>query len=106
MDTAVARDLLRGGALHLLSEFQLSYNMIINMLRLEDKRPSDIVKLSFKQFLCERSIPNLQEKEKQLEEDIANCSIENEEKLEKYLRIQKQLLDLKVSGFISFGYWC
>lgn len=96
MDTTVCRDLLRGGALHLLSEFRLSYNMIINMLRLEDKKPSDVIKLSYRQFLCERSIPQLQEKARKLEEDIAACIVENEDQVAHYLKCRKQLKDLKV----------
>lgn len=80
--------------------------MIINMLRLEDRRPSDIVKLSFKQFLCERSIPKLQEKERLLETEIANCCIENEEMMEKYLKGQKQLGDLRVFVWILLGQEC
>ncbi|GMH32302.1 hypothetical protein BSKO_00136 [Bryopsis sp. KO-2023] len=95
MDTAVCRDLLRGGALPLLSEFRLSYNMIINMMRLEDKKPSDIIKLSFRQFLCERSIPKLQEKAKELKEQIDSIQIEDEEKVAKYLKWKKQRKDLK-----------
>lgn len=39
------------------STFHLSYNMVLNMLRLEGVEPESIIKRSFLQFQAQRALP-------------------------------------------------
>lgn len=59
MDTEVCKSILSGKSDHLFSSFRLSYNMIVNLMRIEGLTPDFIVKQSFRQFQSEVSIPEL-----------------------------------------------
>ena len=39
------------------STFHLGYNMLLNMMRIEDIHPEDIIMKSFHQFQNERELP-------------------------------------------------
>jgi ATP-dependent RNA helicase DOB1 len=61
MDIDVCRNMLSGKADPLLSSFRLSYNMIVNLIRLDDYNADSLIKKSFKQFQCEANVPILTE---------------------------------------------
>ena len=50
MDQEVAKSMLKGKTDYLNSSFRLSYNMLINSLRMEDTDPEFIIRKSFHQF--------------------------------------------------------
>lgn len=72
MDPTVAKTMMSGKADPLMSSFHLSYNMILNLLRLETIHPDYLMSRSFLQFQtdCERPALEaaLKERQKELEE--------------------------------------
>ncbi|EPY37606.1 ATP-dependent RNA helicase DOB1 [Angomonas deanei] len=95
IDEAVEPDTLKrvtgGGADVLLSSFHLTYNMVLNLLRVEDVDPEFMMKRSFAQFQRLRDKPALEEKKKLLTEAVDRIQVENEEVFSQYLRC-KQLI--------------
>lgn len=58
----VCRAMLTGGADNLTSAFHLSYNMILNLLRVEDVSPEYLLDRSFFQFQNNASVPALEKR--------------------------------------------
>ena len=54
-----AKAILKGKSDPLYSSFHLGYNMLLNMMRIEDIHPEDIIMHSFHQFQQERMCPQL-----------------------------------------------
>jgi len=50
LEPDVAKQILRGKSDALYSSFHLGYNMLLNMMRVEDILPEDIIMESFHQF--------------------------------------------------------
>lgn len=59
LDNDICRGMLSGISDALYSSFRLSYNMIVNLMRIEGLKPDFIVKQSFRQFQSEDNIPNI-----------------------------------------------
>ena len=57
MDPAVAKDMVKGAADPLHSEFRLSGPMLLNLTRLESWSPDTLLMRSFRQFQAERNAP-------------------------------------------------
>ena len=62
LEPDVAKQILKGKSDPLYSSFHLGYNMLLNMMRIEDIRPEDIIMKSFHQFQSERILPEIKEK--------------------------------------------
>ncbi|EPY21465.1 ATP-dependent RNA helicase DOB1 [Strigomonas culicis] len=90
VDEAVEPDTLKqvtsGGADVLLSSFHLTYNMVLNLLRVEDVDPEFMMKRSFAQFQRLKDKPILEEKRDVLEKRINSISVEKEEVFRQYIR--------------------
>jgi antiviral helicase SKI2 len=54
------RRLTTGKAARLESKFRLTYNMILNLLRVEDLRVEDMIRRSFAEFHAQRALPDQQ----------------------------------------------
>lgn len=61
LEPDVAKQILKGQSDSLYSSFHLGYNMLLNMMRIEDIRPEDIIMQSFHQFQSERLLPEMRE---------------------------------------------
>jgi len=61
MEPQVAKGILYGQADPLFSTFHLGYNMLLNLLRVEDANPEYMIKQSFHQFQNEQAAPGLEE---------------------------------------------
>lgn len=61
MNPAVGRNLVKGAADQLNSAFHLTYNMVLNLLRVEEINPEYMLERSFFQFQQYASIPQLVE---------------------------------------------
>jgi len=94
LDPATAKDMLRGAPDTLYSEFHLTYAMLLNMLKVEDASPEELMKRSYRQFQAERALPGLEEKLAALEAEKEAVQIDEEESVEQYssLQMQKQKL--------------
>ena len=94
MTPAVARNLLMGAADHLNSAFHLTYNMVLNLLRVEEINPEFMMERSFHQFQNYSNIPKLYQEVKDLEKKVALCTIEDEAEVASYFRLRDQLTNL------------
>lgn len=59
MSTAVGKDIVQGSADPINSAFHLTYNMVLNLLRVEEINPEYMLERSFFQFQNQASIPDL-----------------------------------------------
>jgi ATP-dependent RNA helicase DOB1 len=60
MDTSIAKGVLLGLPDPLNSAFHLTYNMVLNLLRVEEINPEFVLERSFYQFQNNSSIPSLE----------------------------------------------
>ncbi|CAM9721618.1 unnamed protein product [Chrysoparadoxa australica] len=95
MDPAVAKDILYGDADALYSSYHISYNMLLNMLRVEGTDPEFLVKSSFHQFQQEQAAPALENEAYELEQEAAGIEVQDEEEVIEYYGVEQQLKKTK-----------
>jgi len=95
MEPAVAKGMVKGQADRLTSSFWIGYSMLLNMLRVEDIDPENLLKRSFHQYQQEAFIPQLVAKCDSLEEEMSKMFIRDESNVIEYSSIKSQLNKLK-----------
>ena len=90
IDKNECEKIIKGKSAPLISSFQLSYNQLANLIRIEGLEPSHILSQSFRQFQKEKSVPILKTKLAKLYNDYLSKNFENEEKENEV----KQLYDI------------
>ena len=60
MEPDVAKGMIYGASDPLYSSYHVSYNMVLNMLRVEDADPENLLKSSFYQYQREKCVPELE----------------------------------------------
>ncbi|XP_053724752.1 exosome RNA helicase MTR4 [Synchiropus splendidus] len=108
MSPAVGKQLLKGSADPLNSAFHLTYNMVLNLLRVEDINPEYMLEKSFFQFQHYRALPGVVEKIEKLEQQYNAIVIPNEESVVTYFKIRQQLAKLgkEIQEFIHKPKYC
>lgn len=71
----VIKHILTGQADPLYSSFHLGYNMLLNLLRVENANPEYMISRSFYQYQNEMVAPQLQEQVKLLEKQIESIHV-------------------------------
>uniref|UniRef100_A0A673N5N9 RNA helicase n=1 Tax=Sinocyclocheilus rhinocerous TaxID=307959 RepID=A0A673N5N9_9TELE len=101
-------NVLTGSADPLNSAFHLTYNMVLNLLRVEEINPEYMLEKSFYQFQHYRAVPGVVEKMKKLEEEYNAIRIPNEESVVTYYKIRQQLAKLgkEIEEFIHKPRYC
>ncbi|KAF9929251.1 ATP-dependent RNA helicase mtr4 [Mortierella alpina] len=94
MEPSIAKGMVLGTADPLDSAFHLSYNMILNMLRVEGVTPEFIMEKSFFQFQNSVHIPQMRRELARLMLDKTACKVQDEETIESYHNIRLQLESL------------
>jgi ATP-dependent RNA helicase DOB1 len=101
MEPQVARGMLKGHADALNSSFHLSYNMLLNLLRVEGCDPEALISRSFHQFQHDHHVPQLQQqlatlqtRTEQLQQALQLSEAEQGQ-LEEYHLLRSQLEQLK-----------
>lgn len=94
MSPSVGKDLIKGKPDVLNSAFHLTYNMVLNLLRVDDVNPEYMLQHSFHQFQQYSKVPELIEKERSLQQKIDSVEIKDENKLNDYFNIKNQLTTL------------
>ncbi|XP_064604506.1 LOW QUALITY PROTEIN: exosome RNA helicase MTR4-like [Liolophura sinensis] len=94
MSPSAGKLIVKGKADALNSAFHLTYNMVLNLLRVEEINPEYMLERSFFQFQNYAAIPELYEKLKELEEKYNSLSIPNEDNVSSYYKIRQQLDNL------------
>ncbi|KAL8003220.1 putative Helicase superfamily, ATP-binding domain, ATP-dependent RNA helicase Ski2 [Plasmopara halstedii] len=95
MEPQVAKGILYGQADPLFSTFHLGYNMLLNLMRVEDADPEYMIKQSFHQFQSEQSAPALEEALARVKEERDQIVIKNEEEVAQYYYLSRTLVRLK-----------
>uniref|UniRef100_T1IR20 Exosome RNA helicase MTR4 n=1 Tax=Strigamia maritima TaxID=126957 RepID=T1IR20_STRMM len=94
MSPAVGKNLVKGQADPINSAFHLTYNMVLNLLRVEEINPEYMLERSFFQFQHYSSIPSLYEKMDKIQNKLDSIQIENEAAVTKYHEINKKMKEL------------
>eukprot|EP00063_Salmo_salar_P019360 XP_013994195.1 PREDICTED: superkiller viralicidic activity 2-like 2 isoform X2 [Salmo salar] len=108
MSPAVGKQLLKGSADPLNSAFHLTYNMVLNLLRVEEINPEYMLEKSFYQFQHYRAVPGVVEKMGKLETMYNAIEIPNEESVVTYYKIRQQLAKLgkEIEEFVHKPKYC
>ncbi|XP_019598695.1 exosome RNA helicase MTR4 [Rhinolophus sinicus] len=108
MSPTIGKQLLKGSADPLNSAFHLTYNMVLNLLRVEEINPEYMLEKSFYQFQHYRAIPAVVEKVKNSEQQYNKIVIPNEESVVIYYKIRQQLAKLgkEIEEYIHKPKYC
>lgn len=95
MDPTVCKDILYGAPDPLNSSYRISYNMLLNLMRVEDVDPEYLLRASFHQFQREQDAPGLIAQAESLETEanyIVLGSSDVEELVSQYFGMDHQLI--------------
>ena len=98
IDQDICEKIIKGKSAPLISSFQLSYNQLANLMRLEGLEPDHILSQSFRQFQKEKSIPILRMKLAKLYNEYLLNGFnddEKEAKIKEIYEIEETLKKLK-----------
>lgn len=91
MEPTVAKGMVKGEADRLDSAFHLSYNMILNLLRVEGISPEFMLERCFFQFQNGAKVPALEKEQQSLQEQLDELKVEDEATIKEYYDIRQQL---------------
>ncbi|KAL5016577.1 hypothetical protein ScPMuIL_006166 [Solemya velum] len=94
MSPSAGKLILKGQPDPLNSAFHLTYNMVLNLLRVEEINPEYMLERSFYQFQNYSAIPELCERLKSTEGEYNKMKIPSEELVASYYKIRQQLENL------------
>nr|CAB3266089.1 superkiller viralicidic activity 2-like 2 [Phallusia mammillata] len=108
LSPSVGKALVKGSPDPLDSAFRLTYNMVLNLLRVEEINPEYMLEKSFYQFQHYTAIPEKIEKVAALEKQYATLKIKDEDESMTYYRIRQQLnkLGMQLEEFIHMPKYC
>ncbi|XP_019862993.1 PREDICTED: superkiller viralicidic activity 2-like 2, partial [Amphimedon queenslandica] len=108
MDSTIGKTLLKGQPDPLNSAFHLTYNMVLNLLRVEEINPEYMLERSFYQFQNNSTIPDLEEKVKVLEKKRDALVIEDEDNVTSYYKMRDHIskLSMQMQRFIVKPTYC
>eukprot|EP00124_Ichthyophonus_hoferi_P004650 Ihof_evm3s539 gene=Ihof_evmTU3s539 len=95
MEPAVAMSLLKGEADKLNSAFHVTYNMLLNLLRVEELTPEYMLERSFFQFQHRQAIPGIEAKMARVQEEKNSIVIEEEPAVAELYLCRNQLKKLR-----------
>jgi ATP-dependent RNA helicase DOB1 len=88
---AVGREIVQGKPDAINSAFHLTYNMVLNLLRVEEINPEYMLERSFFQFQNQSSIPDLYKKVQDKQKAFESFNIKDEAGISSYHHIREQL---------------
>ncbi|XP_076033636.1 exosome RNA helicase Mtr4 [Oratosquilla oratoria] len=95
LNESVAKNLVQGKADPINSAFHLTYNMVLNLLRVEQINPEYILERSFFQFQNYSSIPALCDRVRDAEMSLAKLKVPRESDVESYYKIRMSIDNLR-----------
>jgi ATP-dependent RNA helicase DOB1 len=103
MSPSAAKDIIKGQANSLNSAFHLTYNMVLNLLRVEGINPEFMLQRSFHQFQNYANIPMLCEKLNKCEKEYNAIEFEKEHEIAHYYKLRQQIEMLRnqLAGIIT-----
>ena len=91
MSPSVGKDLIKGKPDPINSAFHLTYNMVLNLLRVEDVNPEYMLQHSFYQFQHYAEVPKIVDKIKSLSLERSKIHIEDEKRVKDHFNIKNQI---------------
>lgn len=88
---AAGRSIVKGLADPINSAFHLTYNMVLNLLRVEEINPEYMLERSFYQFQNQAAIPGLHEEYEKKLEEYNGLVVEDEDAISSYYDIRQEL---------------
>lgn len=88
---AVGKDIVQGKPDPINSAFHLTYNMVLNLLRVEEINPEYMLERSFFQFQNQSSIPDLYKKVQEKQLQLDSIKLKDEHGISSYHHIREQL---------------
>ncbi|CAG9333711.1 unnamed protein product [Blepharisma stoltei] len=103
MEPEIAKGMVKGHSDPLNSMFHLSYNMLLNLMRIEDSHPEQMIKKSFHQFQNDRSCPEVMKKKIELQNKLNEITFEHENEMEEYdnIEVAKQSFKKTIKKYIQ-----
>ncbi|CAL8148366.1 unnamed protein product [Orchesella dallaii] len=100
---SVGRALFKGAADPINSAFHLTYNMVLNLMRVEEINPEYMMERSFFQFQNYSTIPAICRKLQEAEDEYETLEVPREEEISSYHDLRKQLetFATEFRGFIT-----
>ncbi|VDN02519.1 unnamed protein product [Thelazia callipaeda] len=95
MGEDVAKQIIKGAPDPLNSQFRLTYNMVLNLLRVEGINPEFMLENSFYQFQNYDSLPRLYKVVEEKKKELATFKIDKETEVAGYYQLEKQVDSLK-----------
>lgn len=95
MEPAVCKGILYGDPDPLNSSYRISYNMLLNLMRVEEVEPEFLLRASFHQFQKETEAPALIAQAEELENEASSLDLGTEEEaqlVKEYYQMDQQLL--------------
>eukprot|EP00043_Microstomoeca_roanoka_P008183 m.78984 g.78984 ORF g.78984 m.78984 type:complete len:1029 (+) comp14138_c0_seq1:177-3263(+) len=90
-----AKNMLQGQADKLNSAFRLTYNMVLNLLRVEEINPEYMLERSFYKFQNTQNIPELRSRVEDLAKEYHQFQVDDEENVEAYHTLESSLTSLQ-----------
>ncbi|KAH8405172.1 hypothetical protein KR222_007061 [Zaprionus bogoriensis] len=87
----VGREIVQGKADTLNSAFHLTYNMVLNLLRVEEINPEYMLERSFYQFQNQAALPGLHDQVQQKQQQLDKLTFKDEHNIASYHHIREQL---------------
>ncbi|XP_076812190.1 exosome RNA helicase MTR4-like [Clavelina lepadiformis] len=108
LSPSVGKALVKGSSDPLDSAFRLTYNMVLNLLRVEEINPEYMLEKSFYQFQHYTAIPEMMKNIAKLEKEHTEVKIKDEEDCMTYYRIRQQLdkLAKQLEDFVHMPKYC
>ena len=88
---SVGRGIVQGKADPINSAFHLTYNMVLNLLRVEEINPEYMLERSFFQFQNQSSIPELYAEVQEKQQELEKIKVNEEHSVASYHHIREQL---------------
>jgi len=85
------KEMIQGQAEPLISQFHLGYNMLLNLLRVEEADPQFMMQRSFRQFQSNRAAPTILKQLQEIEEEKRLIVLENASDIAEYHHLLGQL---------------
>jgi ATP-dependent RNA helicase DOB1 len=92
MEPDIAKNMIYGASDPLFSSYHVSYNMVLNMLRVEDANPENLIRTSFHQYQQERNAPALEQQAAELRKEANTIEVPQEEAVREYVTYSDLLL--------------
>ncbi|WKX94370.1 hypothetical protein Q1695_011546 [Nippostrongylus brasiliensis] len=97
MSSEDAKQIIKGATDPLNSQFRLTYNMVLNLLRVEGVNPEFMLERSFYQFQNFDAIPGLERKVEEKTKQIESMRVSHERDITAYFDMEKQIANLKTT---------